>query len=248
MADARIEKWIKGAVGRGMNLDKVYGYQCVDVVNDYGNTLFGNWQTTVGRGNAKDKWNIMPTKYWEKIKNDTSKSNQIPQRGDVIVWNGWTANPVGHIAVVESADKSGVNVIQQDGVTNTRPTHRARLPYVLGGKLPIGWLRPKLAPVVSELDKVKAQLKAAQAELTKVKATLATTQDALKKTNAALDQAKLQYEITGKLQKQIETAEKKNDELIAQIDTLKDTAAKRDEAVNSLWKSIGDFLNKILGR
>lgn len=158
MADARIEKWIKSAVGRGMNLDRVYGYQCVDVVNDYGNTLFGKWEQTVGRGNAKDKFSIMPSKYWEKIKNDPTSATQTPRRGDVIVWPGWASNPVGHIAVVTSADKNGVNVIQQDGFTNTKPAHTARLPYILGGKLPIGWLRPRLTTVKLATE---AEIKAA---------------------------------------------------------------------------------------
>jgi hypothetical protein len=79
-------------------------------------------------------------------------------------------------------------------------------------------------------------------------ATLKATQEALKQANAALDQAKLQYDVKGDLQKQLEASQAKNDKLITEIEKLKGEKTTRDEAVNSLWTTIGDFLNKVLGR
>lgn len=142
----RQEDWFTSAVGRGMNLDGVFGFQCVDVINDYGNFLFGNWQQTVGRGNAKDKYANMPDTYWQKIPNNPKDANLIPQRGDVIVWPAMTKinNPAGHIAVVVSANQKGVTVIEQDGFYPNRPAFQTTHPYLLQGVLPIGWLRPRL--------------------------------------------------------------------------------------------------------
>lgn len=77
---------------------------------------------------------------------------------------------------------------------------------------------------------------------------LTSVQDALKQANAALEDAKLQYEITGELKKQLEASQATNDKLIAELEQLKAEKTDRDEAVNSLWQTIGDFLNKVLGR
>lgn len=77
---------------------------------------------------------------------------------------------------------------------------------------------------------------------------LKAVQTALKQANAALDNAKQQYDIKGDLAKQLEASQHKNDQLIAQLEELKAEKTTRDEAVNSLWTTIGDFLNKLLGR
>ncbi len=148
----RQEDWIKSAIGRGMDLDGVNQFQCVDVINDYGNYLFGSWEQTVGRGNAKDKYVNMPASYWEKIPNNPRDPNQLPERGDVIVWPGFTVvlngttvnNPAGHIAVVLSATPTSVTTIAQDGFYKTRPAFQVTYPLLLNGVLPIGWLRPRL--------------------------------------------------------------------------------------------------------
>lgn len=141
--NARIEQWFKNAIGRGMNPDKAYGYQCKDVADDYSTWLFGNWQNTIRPANAKDAFAKANPDYFIKIANNLNDTNLIPQRGDIIVWGASQANPWGHIAVVESADKSGVVVVEQDGFRNTIPAYRIKRGYVFAGMACIGWLRPR---------------------------------------------------------------------------------------------------------
>lgn len=158
MAHPDIEAWFKTAIGRKMNYDSAYGLQCVDAVDTYAQDIFGvPWQTCVGGvGGAKELLDVVPDAYWIRINNNPNDKNLIPQRGDVIVWEGVAGvNPYGHTAVVLSADHFGVDVIQQDGFApplqyvnnnwySNKPAHKARLAYWNAGTGYVsGWLRPR---------------------------------------------------------------------------------------------------------
>ena len=145
---SRIDEWFKTAVGRGMNPDKAYGYQCKDVADDYCIYLFGNWQNTIRPADAKDAFARSNPEFFVKIANNLNDPNLIPQRGDIIIWGASRANPYGHIAVVESADKSGATVIEQDGFKNTTPAYRAKRGYIYAGMPCIGWLRPRSEKII----------------------------------------------------------------------------------------------------
>lgn len=159
---SRIDEWFKTAVGRGMNPDKAYGYQCKDVADDYCIYLFGNWQNTIRPADAKDAFARSNPEFFVKIANNLNDPNLIPQRGDIIIWGASRTNPYGHIAVVESADKSGATVIEQDGFKNTTPAYRAKRGYIYAGMPCIGWLRPRsekiigYAPAVAGNERVLA--------------------------------------------------------------------------------------------
>ncbi len=144
----KIDEWFSGAIGRGMNPDGAYGYQCKDVADDYCIHLFGNWQDTIRPADAKNAFNNANDEFFIKIANNLNDPNLIPQRGDIIVWGASQANPYGHIAVVESADATGVNVIEQDGFNNTTPAYRAKRGYVYAGMPCIGWLRPRPEKII----------------------------------------------------------------------------------------------------
>ena len=126
-----IENWIASAVGRNMNPDGQFGNQCVDLVDQYGQDIFGvPWPKSVGGVNgAKGLLDAAPDAYWIRINNDLTKPNLIPMRGDVIVWGGDASNVYGHTAVVESADTVFVHVIQENGNFNWLPAGRATLRY-----------------------------------------------------------------------------------------------------------------------
>lgn len=145
---SRIDEWFENAVGRGMNPDKAYGYQCKDVADDYCIHLFGDWINTIRPADAKNAFARANDAFFIKIQNDLNNPNLIPQRGDIIVWGASRANSYGHIAVVESADKSGVVVIEQDGFRNTVPAYRAKRGYVYAGMPCIGWLRPRPEKII----------------------------------------------------------------------------------------------------
>ena len=138
----RINQWIANAPGRRIDVDGAYGLQCKDVIDDYCLWLFNDWQNTIRPANAKEAFANSNGDFFEKILNNMSDPNLLPQRGDIIIWGAMVGNPYGHIAVVLGADLNGVDVIEQDGFTQT-PARTIRRPWIISGGPVIGWLRPR---------------------------------------------------------------------------------------------------------
>ena len=167
-ADAEAAEWLATAPGTGFNLDQAYGYQCVDLADSNAQTMFGvSWAKTLGGVNgAKQLMSTASTTYFEKIWNDANRPDLIPRPGDIIIWGGSTINEWGHVAVVKTATRDGVTVVQQDGFApplvwvqnpngqgggyySNKPAHLATLGYYGEGTgMVSGWLRPKWAKVV----------------------------------------------------------------------------------------------------
>lgn len=149
---AKRDAWLKTATGRKINPDHAFGFQCKDVIDDYGIKLYGKkLGVAVPLGNAATIFNRLHSNYWKKIKNDPKQPNQLPQKGDMIFWGAAAWNLwYGHCAVVVSADKNGVTVIQQDGILQT-PAHRKRWSW---NRLPQGWARPNYETVKPPVKKV----------------------------------------------------------------------------------------------
>ena len=151
------ERWFVQAVGRSLNYDGHYGLQCVDAVDAYAEDIFGvPWQTCVGGvGGANQLLDVAPDAYWIRYNNDPNDPNQLPQRGDVVVYAGDGYNQFGHTAVVLKATRDGMNLLQQDGFAaplqfvdnnwySNKPAHIAWLGYDQPGTGPmLGWLRPR---------------------------------------------------------------------------------------------------------
>jgi len=168
MAHATIEEWLNSAEGVKMNPDRRYGLQCVDLVDQYAQDIFGvPWTDSVGGvAGARQLLDRVPDKFWTRIDNDPNDPALIPARGDVVVFGGDSSNGWGHTAVVLESGVGGIVVIQQDGFAaphqfvdgawySAKPAHKASLGYEQGGTGAIsGWLRPKpemlLAPEGSE--------------------------------------------------------------------------------------------------
>ena len=144
---AQEDAWMATAAGRYMNPDGAYGYQCVDVADDYCMALWGNYANTIGTGNAGwPLWGATKPGYFIKILNDTSDPNLIPQHGDIVFWS------YGHIAVVDTADVNGMMVYEQNyylaipGATDgTLPCARRHQTY----PSVLGWLRPIVTSTVT---------------------------------------------------------------------------------------------------
>lgn len=138
---ADLERWFSTAVGRGMNPDKTYGFQCKDVIDDMCLALWGSWVGTITPGNANQVYATSNPAYFEKL-----GANVALKRGDVVCWNGNVGGGYGHIAVVTSPGNT-YQVIEQNGFTNTRPAYIAS--YSTRNNV-MGVLRPKLANVAPQ--------------------------------------------------------------------------------------------------
>lgn len=84
--------------------------------------------------------------------------------------------------------------------------------------------------------------------VTAVRKQLTQSQDALKKTSAALDAARREAGMSTELRRQLKDAQAEADKAIRRAAELEAKIAERDEAVNSVWQTIGDLINKLLRR
>jgi len=137
-----LSTWAPGAVGRGIDVDKAYGNQCVDVINDYADHLYpgASHSATLGGGNAMDIYGHANPAYFDKV-----TPSDGPRPGDIICIGPNQYSSVGHVAVVERVEGGQVHVIQQNGSNPTGTTYRGVVSTVEMGAVQ-GYLRPKMPP------------------------------------------------------------------------------------------------------
>jgi len=102
-------KWLGGRV----DIDKLYGYQCADLVKQY--MLETQGIPNGAYGNAVDYWykthHVVSSKY-DKI------SGSNVQRGDIVVLKGINGNPYGHIGIATgNMNLLSVQILEQNGAT-----------------------------------------------------------------------------------------------------------------------------------
>jgi hypothetical protein len=154
MAD--FNSWKSSVLGVGIDVDHAYGNQCVDVILSWAQACFPgvSWPTLFPPvGSAKQLFNDANANYFVKIANDVNDANQVPQAGDIMVFDatpksGYTNqyyNPDGHTGVCDGANGSGYNLIQQDGSNPSGKTFESFTAWKY--RPTIGWLRPKTGAV-----------------------------------------------------------------------------------------------------
>lgn len=130
-------------IGKRVDYDHVYAYQCVDLILEYIKENYG--LATGVWGNAIDYWTHTSPPLLTKF--DRIQTTDC-QQGDIVVLNGVNGNPYGHIGIAVSQDASNVTMLEQNGATGngsgtggdairTRAIPKSRI---------AGVLRPKGAP------------------------------------------------------------------------------------------------------
>lgn len=97
------QEWIN----RRIDYDNVYAYQCVDLILEYLKEVY-NIPTGVW-GNAID-YAINPTLTFSKNFYRVDTGSQ----GDIVVLNGLSGNPFGHIGLFDHQDSNGIWMLEQN--------------------------------------------------------------------------------------------------------------------------------------
>jgi hypothetical protein len=126
-------------LGRRIDYDHVYNYQCVDIILQYLAEKFGIPSGV--SGNAIDYWYRTSTPLFAKF--DKIQTTDCHQ-GDIVVLNGLAGNPYGHIGICESQDANNVTILEQNGAGGSTGTGRDAIETRAISKSRIaGLLRPK---------------------------------------------------------------------------------------------------------
>ena len=101
------QKWL----GRRVDIDSVYGFQCVDLVKQY---IYERWAIPNGAyGNAIDWW----YKTHSTITSKFDKFATGPKQGDIVIFKGVNGSPFGHIGIVDSSNLLHIYTLEQNGAT-----------------------------------------------------------------------------------------------------------------------------------
>ena len=94
--------------GRGIDFDHAYGFQCMDLAEEYNHDVVGAPRLW---GNAIDVWTRFPANHYTRIGNTP---DNFPNEGDIILWNTHVGNGYGHIAVAHKADPHSFTSFDQN--------------------------------------------------------------------------------------------------------------------------------------
>lgn len=132
-------KWL----GKSVDIDKVYGRQCVDLIKQYMVETQG--VPNGAYGNAIDYWykpHVNVLKKFDKI------ATSWPKQGDLVVLKGINGNPFGHIGIASgNTNLVATQILEQNGSTGNGSGvggDAIRLRYVPRWRV-LGVLRPKVS-------------------------------------------------------------------------------------------------------
>ena len=104
-------------LGKRIDYDSLYGWQCVDIIKQWLDSGFsikpGAW------GNAIDYWRSTNPGILTAFKKVTNTPDYIPPQGSIVIFNATSSNKYGHIAIVDSATKTVLNILEQNGGAGT---------------------------------------------------------------------------------------------------------------------------------
>lgn len=114
-----LEEFVIKYLGKKVDFDKKYGYQCVDLFRQYSKECLGISEHTgpcSTSGGAKDlflDYNKMPLE--KKYFSRETKKSMI--QGDILIWNETETNKYGHVAIYLGKLNNSLIVFEQNGFT-----------------------------------------------------------------------------------------------------------------------------------
>ena len=97
-------EWARAQIWKALDYDGIYGCQCVDLIYYY----YAFLGESPRGGHASDYASNSLPSGWNRY---IFYNGFVAQPGDIAVW---TDGDYGHVAIVESADSSGMTLIQQN--------------------------------------------------------------------------------------------------------------------------------------
>jgi CHAP domain len=145
MTTADVQNFMNTWMNRFLDTDgypSYWKYQCVDVFRKYQTDVVGN---PLVPGNARDYWYNYPRdpvlqQFYVRIPNTLTA---IPKMGDVIIWDGWSADPYGHIAICTAAAGMIYFTSFDQNWPLRSPCHYQVHNFYPWSPKVLGWLRPK---------------------------------------------------------------------------------------------------------
>ena len=145
-------------INNGWNVDYMYGNQCFDLVSlcywQYGDTLY-----TGPQGRAKECWTVSRQRN-QQPPFIAVEGKQNIKRGDIIVLNGTSQYPTGHICFADE-DYNGTNTIRtfgqipsKHGINGNASVDNLSLSLFLGIFRNTNWQAP-VPPTPAETKKKK---------------------------------------------------------------------------------------------
>jgi hypothetical protein len=131
-----IDQFIKETIGTFIDYDGVYGNQCVDLIKDYVDKVFG---LNPWKSNACDYPQSYPQDQYELIE---ITPDAVPEKGDIVLFSN-EVGPFGHVSIaLGNGDVNKFESLDQNWPLGS-PVQITKHDY--NGV--IGWLRRKDAPV-----------------------------------------------------------------------------------------------------
>lgn len=247
-----VKQWLDSRVGKGIDDDGAYGFQCMDLYADYQRHCLK--VTVKGSRAAKFVWleNAFDTSVFTKIPNTPSF---IPQRGDVCVWTNGT---YGHIAICEGEGNTNYFVsLDQNWFSPWNGTGKAT--YVRHNYDGVaGFLRPKKdinfdqaaynaeQARIAEANRVSAEAARVAAEKAKAAADAAAKTEAERvakeQKKLAEEQARLEKELAAKLE-----ADKKTEEARIEAERLRVAEEEKKRQEEASTQPTEEIIDIIIG-
>lgn len=149
------QRWKPTVLGQKLNADGVKADtgQCSQVDISYGEQLFPGvpWYTLFPpTPSAKNFGSVHNPQYFSWVVNDHSNPNQLPEQGDIMVFDGTpqsgyanqTNNPDGHTGVCDSASPTGYILTQENAPSFGQGVNTTGYDWKFRPCL--GWLHPLL--------------------------------------------------------------------------------------------------------